>query len=287
MKTRVQWQLLAIALFVGASFGAALAEADDGIQDHLKCYHIKLPRGFKFDKRTVDLVDQFGLEPGCTVEKPLELCVPAEKFPSGPPFGIPVGHFIRYKIKCPKFEDRNVQAIDQFLNEIVTLTEEKTLMVPAEKDLCCGVFDRCIDADGTATAGDGIPGAVEVATGDPLVSFPVGFPPVNDSGLDMFDNDGDVAWTFGPGGDDLHVEGKAFCSTGIRDSVHEPGADCVVLDLDGSLFNGQVVNCDLETGGSCTPPLPAPITYHDTNGNSVWDDGEDIVLDGNGNGICD
>jgi len=148
-----------------------------------------------------------------------------------------------------------------------------------------GVFDVCIDADGTATPGDGLPGAAEVTVGAILAPFPR--PVFNGSGLDMFDNDGDAAWTLGPAGDDLHVEDVTFCPTAIRNAVHDPGFDCVVLDLDGSLFAGQPVDCDLEVGAFCTPPLPAPIMFFDTNGNGAWDDGEDIVLDLNGNGIFD
>lgn len=145
--------------------------------------------------------------------------------------------------------------------------------------------DRIIDADGTASTGDGIPGAVEVMVGDSLSSFPVAVP--NDSGLDMFDNDGDAAWTFGPAGDDLHVEGPTFCATAIRDGDHDLGLDCKVLDLDGSLADQQPVDCDLEVGAFCTPPLPSPIKYHDGNGNGSWDDSEDIVLDVNNNGVFD
>jgi len=36
----------------------------------------------------------------------------------------------------------------------------------------CPVNDTIIDADGTATAGNGVPAAVEVACGTPLASFP-------------------------------------------------------------------------------------------------------------------
>jgi len=155
---------------------------------------------------------------------------------------------------------------------------------------CAGVFDLCIDADGTASPGDGIPAAAQVIIGTPLQPFPT----INfiGSGLDMFDNDGNSAWTFdtdgpGPLGDDIHVEDFTFCPTAIRDGVHDLGLDCVVLDQDGSFFQGQFVSCDLEVGAFCVPPLPSPISYHDANGNLAWDDGEDIVLDINGNLVFD
>lgn len=144
---------------------------------------------------------------------------------------------------------------------------------------CGGVFDACIDADGTATSGDGLPGAAEVVPGDPLTSFPATF---NNSGLDWFDNDGNGAWTFGALGDDLHVEDFAFCPTAVRDGIHQLGQDCKVLDIDGSLFTGQGVFCDLEVGG-----CPGSVKFFDANGNTAWDDGEDIILDGNGNGVFD
>jgi len=146
---------------------------------------------------------------------------------------------------------------------------------------CGGTFDACIDTDGTATAGDGIPGAAQVLPGDPLTPFN---PPslFNNSGLDWFDNDGNGAWTFGPNGDDLHVEDFRFCAAPIRDGLHQLGLDCKVLDIDSSLFDGQPVFCDLEIGG-----CPQAVKFHDANFNGAWDDGEDIVLDGNMNNIFD
>lgn len=156
----------------------------------------------------------------------------------------------------------------------------------------CNVNDRIIDADGTASPGDGVPAAVGVPCGTALASFPT--TNVIDSGLDWFDNDGNGAWTFGAAGDDLHVEDFTFCPTAIRDGFHQVGFDCVVLDINGSFFDNQPVDCDLEVDFAFSPAFPgscaSPITnvrYHDANGNGAWDDGEDIVLDANGNGIFD
>lgn len=156
----------------------------------------------------------------------------------------------------------------------------------------CPVNDTIIDADGTASPGDGVPAAVETVCGMPLASFPTAT--FIGSGLDWFDNDGNGAWTLGSSGDDLHVEDFTFCPTAIRDAIHQVGADCVVLDIDGSLFTGQPVDCDLEVDaafsgafpGSCASPI-TNVRYHDANGNGAWDNGEDIVLDGNGNGVFD
>ncbi|MCH8281277.1 MAG: hypothetical protein IIC96_11415 [Chloroflexi bacterium] len=154
---------------------------------------------------------------------------------------------------------------------------------------CVPLVDQIIDADGTLSAGDGIPGAVEVSLGDPLASFPVTGSVF--SGLDWFDNDADGQWTFGAGGDDLHSEDPSTCPGAIRDGLHQLGQDCIVLDLDGSLFTGQRVDCDLEVNFPFTEPhltndgCPSSINdirYHDANNNGSWDDGEDIVLDTNG-----
>ena len=158
---------------------------------------------------------------------------------------------------------------------------------PPPPNAClAAVFDACIDTDGTVTAGDGFAtpvtaGSVQVAIGSVLSTFPVAV--FNNSGLDGFDNDGDGLWTFGPAGDDLHLEGTTFCPTAIRDAVHQLGLDCKVLDYDASLFTGQLVSFDLEVGA---PPDPA-VKYFDVNGNGSYDDGDDIVYDANLNGVFD
>ncbi|WP_437914917.1 hypothetical protein WME73_04970 [Sorangium sp. So ce302] len=147
----------------------------------------------------------------------------------------------------------------------------------------CPASDAIIDADGTLSSGDGVPGSVDVTCGDTLTAFPQ--PVFNGSGLDMFDFDGNAAWTFGV--DAMHAEGPTFCPTAIRDGIHQLGSDCIVVDTGGNLFDGAVVSCDLEVGAFCVPPLPSPISFHDANGNGAWDDGEDIVLDANDNGVFD
>jgi|SRR5215208_1766230 len=149
----------------------------------------------------------------------------------------------------------------------------------------CPEFDQIIDADGTATAQSGDPGAREVTTGDALATFPDG--DATESGLDMFDQDSNQAWTQGV--DDLHLEAPQFCPTGIRDGFHNLGADCKVLDINGDLADGEPVDCDLEvavtfSGMPCPPP---GVKYHDANGNGSYDNGEDIVLDVNNNGVFD
>jgi hypothetical protein len=148
----------------------------------------------------------------------------------------------------------------------------------------CPVFDTYIDVDGIATTGRGIPFGVNINVGDVLTFWPTGG---WTEGLDWFDNDGSCTWTFG---DDLHLEdASGACATGIRDGLHQVGADCDTLDLDGSFFMNQQVDVDLETGTvftGCSGPDPL-MGFFDQNGNGFYDDGEDIVLDVNANGVFD
>ncbi len=144
-----------------------------------------------------------------------------------------------------------------------------------------------IDADGTATPGRGLPGAIDAGliVGATLTSWPTGF---YVEGLDWFDNDASCTWTLG---DDLHVEGQAH-PTALRDAFHDANpafTDPVVLDLDGSFFDRQPVDVDLETGSTFTgcSGVDPMLMFFDANGNLYWDDGEDIVLDTDGNGLFD
>lgn len=255
--------------------------------DHFKCY--KIARFAKTRRDDVRVDDQFG-QLFVDVKRPVRVCLAASK--NGEPILDPDTHLMCYEVRktprLPRFQGPEPIFVNNQFGQptIVTLTRPTELCVPSLVSLgCCGPVDRCIEADGTATSGHGIPAAVQVPLGAPLAAFPVGAP--NNSGLGMFDNDGDAEWTFGFNGDDLHAEGATFCPTGVNDGIHQSPGDCVVLDINGSLFNGQPESCDLETGAGCTPPLPAPIKYHDANINNAWDDGEDIVLDVNANGICD
>ncbi len=155
---------------------------------------------------------------------------------------------------------------------------------------CPCATDHCIDLDGIATPQAGT--TAEVMPGDVLASFPV--TGAADAGVDWFDNDSDGQWTIGI--DDLHSEDHGTCPTAIRNGVLELGLDCQILDINGSLFNGQQVDCDLEvnfpfvephlSNGGC-PSTLNNIRYFDTNGDGSWDDGDDIILDRTGNGICD
>ncbi len=110
-------------------------------------------------------------------------------------------------------------------------------------------------------------------------------------GIDTF---GPASWNFGPGGNDIHVEDPAgSCPTALRDAVHNITADvtdCKVLDVNGDLVDGTPVDCDLESFGDFDPGpdgCDPKLSFHDLNGNGEWDNGEDIVYDGNLNGVYD
>jgi len=158
--------------------------------------------------------------------------------------------------------------------------------------------DFIIDLDGIKTPGVGGAGDQNVSPGDPLTAFPTGLPPVGSrGGIDWFDRDGSLTWT---NGDDLHSEDPDTCPTSDRDGFHDDNAmffDCEILDLDNNFPDGILVDCDLETGGSPSGifPIPPPpcqdtranvqITFFDENGDGFWNDGEDIILDFDDDGM--
>jgi len=160
---------------------------------------------------------------------------------------------------------------------------------PNDQPTCDGIntVDVCVDGDGTATANAG---TFQVIWGDPLTSWPTGF---DNEGIDMFDTDGSCTWT---AGDDLHVEGSAY-PTALRNAIHDDYTaadgtvflDPLILDLDLSLTNQTQVDIDLETGSTFTGCLGVDplLKFHNANGMTNWDDGEDIILDVNGNGVFD
>ncbi len=190
--------------------------------------------------------------------------------------------------------DKNGSTDPQEWEHFADIGDEFKIQVTGHS-LPCGVIDRCIDFDGIASSGRGL-ASQEVTLGDTLTSWPT--PPApffGPEGIDWFDNDDNGAWTLFV--DDLHLESDTgSCGAqAIRDGTHDLGKDCKVLDLNGDLANGQGVECDLETGtvnpnGHSTTGTvcPAPLLkFFDTNGNGVYNNGEDIVLDVNGNGIFD
>ncbi len=156
---------------------------------------------------------------------------------------------------------------------------------------CLGIFDFCIDTDGIASPFPGPPASAQVVTGNALTGWPT--MAACFEGIDWFDNDLNCVWS---PGDDLHLEDPAgACATALRDAFFNQNPlnqDCPVLDLNSNLVDAQPVHVDLEGGGPFFPPSsclgPDPLMkFYDANGDGCYNDGEDIVLDGNGNGIFD
>lgn len=159
---------------------------------------------------------------------------------------------------------------------------------PNDQPTCNGIntIDICIDGDGIASSAAGSFSAV---WGMSLNTWPTGG---FNEGIDWFDFDANDAWTAGGLNDAIHLEdGNGSCGTGIRDGSHQLGQDCIVLDL-GANLAAQHVDCDLETGTFCGP---TKITYLTTNGikflegevssDGFYNNGEDIIIDVNGDGI--
>jgi len=184
--------------------------------------------------------------------------------------------------------------------------------------------DLLIDLDGIISKLRGGLEHQNVSPGDPLTPFPPDDePPVGSKvGIDFFDQVG-IVGEFDPG-DDLHAEDPDKCDTArfggsfspnSRDGKHNIDTttnpfsqiDCVILDdpafnvpptnddpaTTNALFNGQDVDCDLETGGSPSGRLPffpcmvTNLTFFDENGNGFYDLEEDIVLDLDGDRVYD
>lgn len=143
-------------------------------------------------------------------------------------------------------------------------------------------FDAGPDIDGTATPLGGSGADAEVFVGAPLTAFADG----GDHGLVLADYDANGRYTPGIEGDDFFAEGSV-CATGVRDGSFTPGADCPVLDFNGSLTGPTAGGCDLGTGTGCVAPAPGSVSFYDADADGVWDDGEDIIIEGNGNGVFD
>ena len=140
------------------------------------------------------------------------------------------------------------------------------------------VSDLCIDGDGFASR---FPGGFEVQIGDPLQTVP-GF----NNGLDLFDR---APLGILDQNDDFHAESPTICPTASRNAVYDNNAlfqDCVILDIDGNLTNGEFVSADCD-GGGCY--FSHRLAYHDKNGDGNYDPdiGEDLVRDTNANLIFD
>jgi len=83
--------------------------------------------------------------------------------------------------------------------------------------------------------------------------------------------DGDKKWSTG---DWLVLEG------GVIDGLYYSDNDTVILQGDGIISNGDAADFQLFVVGRLLS-----ILFHDNNGNNLWDNGEDIVIDVNHNRI--
>ena len=150
--------------------------------------------------------------------------------------------------------------------------------------------DVLVDCDGIASRFAGCINAnVELKKGSSLTSWPTSPGFQGQEGIDIFDRDNSNSWT---SGDDIHLEDEdGPCTTGNRGSgVHDFNdtfQDCLVLDLNNDLHSKDQlpVDCDLESGTFCTGTLVSDLKFFDANGNGVYNNGEDIVRDFNGDGI--
>lgn len=160
---------------------------------------------------------------------------------------------------------------------------------PNDIPTCNGIntIDICIDGDGIATAQSG---SFSALWGMSLQTWPTGG---GNEGIDWFDVDDNDTWTAGGLMDAIHLEdNNGACGTGIRNGQYDLGSDCVVLDLGNILVNGLGVNCDLEVGAFCNGSETA---YLGNNGmkflegeillDGFYNNGEDIIIDVNGDGI--
>jgi len=177
---------------------------------------------------------------------------------------------------------------------------------PILYDPCAAaVNDTCLDVDGTATGNNGVgvnPLFFEQVTGGAVLTAfgagPPGLLVVNDSP----NNGVPGVWDPSPFDDDIWFDfDPAHCpAPGFPSGFWNPNVDCLILDADTTLIPFvTAATCDLSAatsatvpGNSCGPFAgPGSIVFLDgvSEGLNVWagfyDDGEDIIIDGNGDGI--
>ena len=158
--------------------------------------------------------------------------------------------------------------------------------------------DIIIDLDGITTPGKGI--GQEVSPGDDLVAWPTGFPPEEKkAGIDWLDIDNIPTAKTWTNGDVLFSEDDHTCPTATRNQQFDPPAggntiDCVIIQVPLGPIPVLTTDCDLETGVSfsglfgignmCQDTRPnVQLAFFDTDGDTFWSNGEDIILDTNGN----
>jgi hypothetical protein len=144
LRTFRQW-LFAGALVLGLNNGvlvdtAAFAQVIPGEPDHLKCYQVKKDQN-QLDEKEVDLVNQFGLEPGCHVFTKARLfCTPVRKFIEGGNGNDPRGaalqtDFTCYNVQCPPSPNRRLEIDDQFGDRDIGIKNARMLCTPTISNL--------------------------------------------------------------------------------------------------------------------------------------------------------
>ena len=95
--------------------------------DHFKCYEAE---GNDVDV-TVDLEDQFGVEPQVLVGEPELFCNPVDK--NGEGIGDPTAHLTCYEIEDEEFEELSVRIKNQLDEQTLEIDEPGLLCVQSEK----------------------------------------------------------------------------------------------------------------------------------------------------------
>jgi hypothetical protein len=135
-----QWLLVgALTLGMHAGLAAlnstAFAQVIPGDPDHLKCYQVRKDQNH-LDEKEVDLVNKFGLEPGCHVLTRARLfCTPVRKFIEGGDGNDPRGaalqtDFTCYNVQCPPSPNRRVAIDDQFGDRDIGIKNARMLCAP-------------------------------------------------------------------------------------------------------------------------------------------------------------
>ncbi len=114
---------------------ATVATDDDPCEagtDNFKCYKAKFDPRERFDRRDVELTDQFGTIFARTL-LPYDFCNPVDK--NGEGIENPQRHFMCYKLFAPPERRRHLlRGTDQFGSEELTVTQSRLLCNPAVKN---------------------------------------------------------------------------------------------------------------------------------------------------------
>lgn len=126
--------LSVFAVVAALAFGASPATAQFNL-DHYKCYKVKDLKNPKFEKTTVSLTDQFGINDGdFEAKKPFMFCNPVDK--NGEGILNDDDHLTCYKVKGPRLQPNDRPEVE-VVNQLGTLQLEAKkaflLCVPATK----------------------------------------------------------------------------------------------------------------------------------------------------------